>query len=207
MSSNDQYRSFRELARHEKEGRDYRWHLELRDSNIAIFAPHGGGIEPGTSELARALAGEDFSLYLFEALNEEASQRMHVTSTRWDEPNGLDLASRSQTIVTVHGCLGKHRKAWVGGLHQELRVRAIGALEQAGIPAADDNSHHSGCHPDNICNRGLSGMGLQLELTEGLRRSMFAGFQREQRQYRSELFNLFVAALRSVLLTVEKEAV
>jgi phage replication-related protein YjqB (UPF0714/DUF867 family) len=50
-------------------------------------------------------------------------------------------------------------------------------------------------------------MGLQLELTEGLRRSMFAGFQREQRQYRSELFNLFVAALRSVLLTVEKEAV
>src|SRR5690349_21546175 len=55
--SPDAYASFRDLARAERE--HDAWHVESRVgvSAIAVVAPPGGGIEPGTSELARAIAG------------------------------------------------------------------------------------------------------------------------------------------------------
>jgi phage replication-related protein YjqB (UPF0714/DUF867 family) len=53
---------------------------------VAVIAPHGGGIEPGTSELATAIAGDDFSLYLFEGLKSAGNGELHITSTNFDEP-------------------------------------------------------------------------------------------------------------------------
>ena len=54
---------------------------------MAVVAPHGGGIERATSAIARAIAGGDHNLYLFEgrlpSLNYE---RLHLTSHRYDEP-------------------------------------------------------------------------------------------------------------------------
>ena len=40
----------------------------IKEANIVIIAPHGGGIEPGTSELAIAIAGEELSFAVFEGL-------------------------------------------------------------------------------------------------------------------------------------------
>ena len=59
----DQYASFAELAKVAKVNQDFRVRILQRASATAIIVPHGGGIEPGTSEIAEGIAGEDFSFY------------------------------------------------------------------------------------------------------------------------------------------------
>lgn len=54
----DRYNSFSALREHEIEGFGYRIHLEDRSSHVAVIAPHGGFIEPATSEIALAIADE-----------------------------------------------------------------------------------------------------------------------------------------------------
>ena len=80
------------VAAEQVEGRDYRVTAVRRGSGIAVIAPHGGRIERGTSEVARAIAGEDLDLYLFEgclpSLNFET---LHLTSRHFDEPRALGL--------------------------------------------------------------------------------------------------------------------
>ena len=199
MNIHDKYRSLSELSASEVEGRDYRRIVVPRLSSFVITAPHGGGIEPGTSEIASAIAGYDFSLYCFEGLKEDASFSLHITSTRMDEPQGLHLISKTETAVTIHGVKGAQAIVWVGGRHLELRRKVIENLRQAGFQAREDRSDHSGSHPVNICNRCKSGKGLQLEISTGLRREMFAGFRRLERQSRTSVFRRFVLSLRQVL--------
>ena len=59
-------RSFEEiLQRNFVQGRDFR--IAFGDSNIdkcLLAAPHGGGIEPGTSEIMRAVAEQELSVVL-----------------------------------------------------------------------------------------------------------------------------------------------
>lgn len=197
--SPDRYRSYAELAAGEVEGIDFRVEVLDRGTPVAIFAPHAGGIEPGASELARALAGDDLTLYLFEGLKMD-SRHLHLTSVRFDEPRALALANSVETILSVHGCREAEPVVYVGGL-DKLRIasliRAFGAHE---IPAVPDNSHHSGTRPANLCNRGLSGAGVQLEISEGLRRLMFKDLTRRGRQTVTPWFHRCVAAARSVLV-------
>ena len=68
----DRYRRFADLAANECLGVDYRIRVEDRGTPFVILAPHGGWIEPGTSEIAEALAGTDLSFYAFEALKNGA---------------------------------------------------------------------------------------------------------------------------------------
>lgn len=178
MSRRDQYRGFAELANSERERHDYRRRLEDRGSGIVIVALHGGGIEPGTSEIAQALAGEEFSLYCFEGIRRGRNDRLHITSTRFDEPMCIRLVEQSDTVVAVHGLVGANEKVCIGGLDDDLRVQVVAALERAGFKAEEDNTGHSGSYGGNVCNRGASGRGLQLEVSEGLRRAMFRKLNR-----------------------------
>ena len=57
----DTYRNFVELNRKEVADRDFRVRLRRNKSDTVIIAPHGGGIEQGTSEIAEAIAAEDHS--------------------------------------------------------------------------------------------------------------------------------------------------
>lgn len=77
----DKYRNFSELARAETEGKDYRIIARLTDCPILIAAPHGGGIEPYTSELASEIAGSDLSFYSFEGIKETGNSKLHITTT------------------------------------------------------------------------------------------------------------------------------
>lgn len=65
---NDWYECFSQLERKEREGIDFRRLAVDRASAIAVVAPHGGEIEPHTSIIARTIAGQTLSLYLFEGL-------------------------------------------------------------------------------------------------------------------------------------------
>ena len=55
----DQYSSFKQLFEQEKPGIDYHIAVEDRGTDVLIMAPHGGRIEPGTSEIACDIAGGD----------------------------------------------------------------------------------------------------------------------------------------------------
>ncbi|EHS52160.1 protein of unknown function DUF867, partial [Rhizobium sp. PDO1-076] len=92
------YPSFSELSAREIENVDYQISVVNRDSMVAVIAPHGGHIEPGTSELAQAIAGEDLSMYIFSGLRPGRHHReLHITSTNFDEKRCLDLLSHTHT--------------------------------------------------------------------------------------------------------------
>jgi len=196
---NDLYRNFAELELNEVEEKDYRRVVIPRGSNIAILAPHGGGIEAGTSEIAKALAEETFSLYCFEGLKLRGNQQLHITSARFDEPMCLELLRGALWTVAIHGCAGKSQFVHVGGMEQSLCARILSGLNQAGFSARPDGSKHSGNHPNNICNRGRLGAGAQLEISEGLRRAMFAGLKHYEREKPTNTFWEFVVILRDTL--------
>ena len=135
----DKYKNFEELAANEQEGSDFQVRFRTRRGPMAVIAPHGGGIEPGTSELADAIANADLSFYAFEGIKKAANRVLHITSGRFDDKN-------------------------------------------------------------NICNRGQSGKGVQLELSHGLRALLFRTLDKSGRQHPTEQFGRFVNAVRRGIL-------
>jgi phage replication-related protein YjqB (UPF0714/DUF867 family) len=96
----DRYKNFLELATKETQSIDFRVRLQQRTGKAVVLAPHGGGIEPGTSEIAEAIAGADLSFYAFEGIKPADNRILHITSTRFDEPQGKVLAEASPSFVT-----------------------------------------------------------------------------------------------------------
>ena len=104
---NDKYSCFEELARSEIEGKHYQISsLDLCVSSCVIVAPHGGTIEPGSAEIARAVAADKFSWYLFESkrIYDDNYVSLHITSHRFNEPVCMKLIERNDWVVTIHGC-------------------------------------------------------------------------------------------------------
>ena len=169
----DRYSCFAELAAQETLGVDYRIRILRRDSPVAIVAPHGGRIEPGTSEIASLIAGEDFSLYCFESL--VRGRNLHIASARFDEPRALALVGVAEIVATIHGRADGDdaRTIWMGGLHAPLRDSIAAALACEGFSTSTDHNMQ-GRHPQNICNRGRRGAGVQIELPRSMRNAFHA---------------------------------
>lgn len=53
-----------------------------RRSDVAVVAPHGGLIEPGTSEITWALARSTCSAHSFDGRKARRNGDLHITSTR-----------------------------------------------------------------------------------------------------------------------------
>jgi phage replication-related protein YjqB (UPF0714/DUF867 family) len=160
----DQYQSFAALAEDAPDGSWRVVHRHVPQSDVLIVAPHGGGIEPGTSGLATMIAAEEYNLYCFEGLKKSDNRDLHVTSHRFDDPRALSLAARSAIVVGIHGCKGANA-IFVGGLDTRLVAFLTDALLAAGFPARSQGHDFPAVHPQNICNRGSRGAGAQLELT------------------------------------------
>jgi phage replication-related protein YjqB (UPF0714/DUF867 family) len=198
----DKYANFSELAKNEVAGVDYGILLRRESSSFAIVTPHGGGIEPGTSEIASATAGEDLSFYAFEGLKSKDNTELHITSTRFDEPLCLALLKQSEVVITIHGEHSEEDGAgvFIGGRDERLGRRIAVALRCAGFPVGKHkNPNLQGKEENNICNRGRSGKGVQLELSKNIREQMFSSLSRKGRQTTKPLFRRFFSALRSAL--------
>ncbi|MEY4548629.1 MAG: hypothetical protein RL685_4824 [Pseudomonadota bacterium] len=195
--STDRYADFAELARQERAGVDYRIRLSSASAAFAIVAPHGGGIEPGTSELAEAVAGERLSFYAFEGLKRSGNAALHVTSTRFDEPLGLALVARCDSVLTLHGEQGLDPAVEVhlGGLDEVVGARIGQALGERGFRVRRAVGLFAGREPENLCNRGRSGRGVQLELSRALRESAFESFSARGRTQRTTRFHDLVQAI------------
>ncbi|HXY57493.1 MAG TPA: poly-gamma-glutamate hydrolase family protein [Methylocystis sp.] len=185
----DRYSCFAELAAQERAGVDYRVRVVSRSSPVAIVAPHGGRIEPGTSEIADLLAGRDFSLYCFESLG--CGKNLHITSSRFDEPQALALVGAAEIVATVHGRAdgGDAAAIWLGGLHAPFRDALAARLERAGFATSTDH-HMQGRHPENICNKGRLRAGVQIELPRSMRNAFRSDAERR---------GAFVAACRAAI--------
>ncbi len=186
----DRYNSFAELKSKQPHGA---FSIETADrgSSITIMAIHGGKIEPGTSSLAKRIAGDTFNYYSFSGHKRRHNWDLHITSTAFDEPAALALASRSAVVVTIHGCMGRGAIAYTGGDNVELRQLLEAELNRDGIKSQPHPVFHGrGNH--NICNQGQPG-GLQLELTPRLRLCPFAWRKR----------CVFIERVRRVLIESE----
>lgn len=189
----DRYSSFAGLAAGEKAEIDYRIRCEDRRSPFVVLAPHGGWIEPGTSEIATEIAGSDLSLYLFEGLIPNRPHGdLHIRSHLFDEPIGMKLVQGAETAVAIHGRAdnGAPHTIWLGGRDTALSRAIASALREAKFDVAVATGALAGHDRDNICNRGASGAGVQLELPRTLRDELKA----DQLGLRS-----FATAVRSAL--------
>ncbi len=194
----EKYSNFEELKKKEKEGQDYQIQYRQGRTGIAVIAPHGGGIEPGTSEIADRVAGEDHAFYSFEGWKRQGNFHLHITSRNFDEPVGIRVATQAKRIVTIHGCIAEEKVVYIGGKDASLKDRIRKALEEADFPVKE-NPRFMGTNPLNICNRGRFGMGVQLEISAPLRCSMFRDLTRPERKISTKHFSHFVGALRKGL--------
>jgi phage replication-related protein YjqB (UPF0714/DUF867 family) len=165
----DTYNNFKELKRNEKINEDYKISIFDVGSPITIIAPHGGDIEPKTSRIAAGIARDQFNYYCFEGIKPCNNRSLHITSHKFDEPQALKLLARSQTVVAVHACTDDRALVYPGGRNEKLMRAIVKALKAVGISVADRNLKYQGLNPHNICNRGASGKGAQLEISRGLR--------------------------------------
>ena len=165
----DTYNNFKKLMHHEKLNEDYKISIFDIGSPITIIAPHGGKIEPKTSTIAGSIARDKFNYYCFEGIKPDNNRRLHITSHNFDEPEALKLVARSQTVVAIHACTDVKALVYPGGRDEELIGAIAKELKTAGIMVANRHSKYQGLNPNNICNRGVSGRGAQLEISRGLR--------------------------------------
>lgn len=202
----DKYVNYDQLRHKETEGEDYQIYLRETDSDAAVIAPHGGGIEPGTLEIADAVAGAEHGFYAFEGIKRKGNSALHITSENFDEPSGLKLLRKSKAVLALHGCTGKEEVVCLGGRDEHLKARIKEQLEESGFMVRESaNPNLQGMRSLNICNRGQTKQGVQLELTHALRRKMFASLKRSGRKNKTELFQNFVSSLRVALSATESE--
>jgi phage replication-related protein YjqB (UPF0714/DUF867 family) len=167
------YRSFKELTECEVEGQDYRIRIDVRDPGVLIMAPHGGKIEPMTAEIAEAIAGMDYSFYCLEALKAHGNAILHIESHLFDEPRALQAVDQADVVITVHGQLDQRQEfVMTGGLHTRLCLEIERQLESDGFQTRSPTEGLMGTDPRNICNRGKSRRGAQLEVSRKVRDSL-----------------------------------
>lgn len=164
------------------------------------MAPHGGGIEPGTYEIADAVAGIEHSFYCFEGIKKSHNFRLHLTSTNFDEDRGVRIADSVQVVLAIHGMSDNEEVVYLGGLNTSLREKIRAMLAHAGFAVQESpRTALQGRNPANLCNRGASGAGVQLEISQKLRRKLFVPAENDGEKSKNRLFDDFVSALRKAL--------
>ncbi|WP_235921732.1 poly-gamma-glutamate hydrolase family protein [Lentzea tibetensis] len=195
-------------------------------TSTVVLAPHGGGIEFGTSELCLAIAGyhpgtrvpigQAHDYWMFEGLRSYANDVLHVTSSNCDDRLALQLVRGARFALGLHGCtplaagLPEQAKAvLVGGRDRAFRSMLLMRLRRAGFQAIDAADHPDlgGYDRTNIANRTATRRGAQLELTTPLRTAMFTAHSRSERRHSTNaVFWDFVVAVRTAISAREAVA-
>jgi phage replication-related protein YjqB (UPF0714/DUF867 family) len=193
-----------------------------------VLAPHGGGIELGTSELCLAVAGHHpanlpvtppaavtYDYWMFEGIREGGNADLHVTSTGCDDLVAVSLCAGALGALSLHGFKPENldpprspdeRVVFVGGCDDRLVELLTEALEDVDLPVKAAVAELDGDSVCNIVNRTMRGKGAQLELSEPLRDTMFGKNTRPARKHTTtEVFWTFVAACRDALDRFEAE--
>ncbi len=205
----DKYNSFNELNK--AKPNSFNIDMCMWEGDFLFFAPHAGGIEPGTSEICKWFNKAPYSFYVFEGIGDNCRE-LHITSTRFDEPKLIMLLSTKKHAVSFHGMTDySSRKInadiFLGGLNSELINITQQQLKTLEFNVSTNNelpaSMFSGNEPQNVTNRCAAGMGMQVEISEKLRREFFQGELKRKvgRSNTTALFEVFCNSINeSVLL-------
>jgi phage replication-related protein YjqB (UPF0714/DUF867 family) len=193
------YSCFEHLSAKESRGSDYEVSLRRGSSGIAVISIHGGAIEPGTSEVAEAIAGAEHTFYTLRGIKKAGNEDLHIPSTLFDEPEALETARRSETIISIHGCSEEEEVVYAGGIDFRLRECIEERLRQAGFKTSRGASGLMGLDKRNICNRCRRGMGVQLELGKGLRARMLGDLPYGAGPPFGGTFQEFIRAVRKAI--------
>lgn len=190
-----------------------------------VMAIHGGGIEPGCSEIALASAGyhpatltqatdgqglHDF--WIFEGLlpKSKGNAALHVTASHYNEPIATELVQNARRCISLHGCSDTQARVsdtdprgiiQLGGRDLALRDIVLEELTAAGISAElTTNDDLKGEEIDNIGNKTQLGGCVQLEMGTSYRASLFGINTRPKRKNTTNAqFWLLAGALRRAL--------
>lgn len=112
----DTYANWAALSAVEVEGTDYRIEVRRTPSRLSHIAIHGGGIEPGSSEVADAVASASRQQYYGMISTKPAGQNatLHITSTHFDEPRCVALQSSVKQTLSYHGLGGTDEVTHLG---------------------------------------------------------------------------------------------
>lgn len=200
----DTYKNYEELKYNELIGYTYRIEAHLQSPVYAVIAPHGGGIEVGTSELARAVAKDEHTLYLFEGLKPSDNATLHITSTNFDEPIARMIMPEHEYGVSLHGMKGDDPLTLVGGSNRTMVTEMVYSLNEWGfsvqVAEVHLNAPFAGTDPANIVNIASHG-GVQLEISTAQRKAFFEGgdWSRANRGNTTQAFVDYVKAIREIL--------
>lgn len=167
-----EYHGYAELLQHHTEGHDFDVEYVDRRSPLLVMAPHGGKIEPYTDVIAATIAGDDLSLYAFKGKLPRNNRVLHLTSHLFDEPRALAATMSADTVLAVHGAAGQEAWTMVGGLDTHLLAEIVSNLTNACFHVRPCPQRLSASMARNICNRGSSGAGVQLEISEAQRENL-----------------------------------
>jgi phage replication-related protein YjqB (UPF0714/DUF867 family) len=199
----DTYTKFADLK--SQQPNDFEIEQEKRKSNFLIFTPHGGGIEQGTSEICKQIAGETHSYYLFEGRGNNC-KKLHITSANFDEPNLISMLPKHKYAISVHGMTNRIKKdvsadVYLGGLNKEFIEVTTKILNKHGFVTTNNSirPHRtlSGINKNNVTNKCLSGIGMQIELSDDLRATFFKSNHKlkKNRNLTTEQFDKFCDAI------------
>ena len=162
--------SFNDIAKYEC--RDFsieqRFGVEL---DTVVLAIHGGPIERYTDLIASCIAGKEFSYYaLIGKMSDDNKRYLHIASGKFDEPRAMEMVKAAKRVISIHG-EGNTKEEYVmlGGLDCELKCSITKALEEEKFTIKDPPKYLKATGNKNICNRGRSRAGLQLEISKKLR--------------------------------------
>jgi len=200
-ASPDYYDSYGDLKENEVLNEDYEMDYEERDSDISVLAIHGGGIEPGTSEVAKGLADRlDLSYYLFNGIKRADNMILHITSKNFDEPIARSMAQNSFTTLSIHGYHDDQEPRpmiYIGGRNENYMEIIEDSLKQRGFQVEIAPYKIGGRNENNIANDNQLNAGVQLELTAELRKSLFENhdWSRANRQNTTEVYDQLIEGL------------
>lgn len=171
----DLYASYTALAAAQTEGVDYeRRTVPVTGATWDAIAIHGGGIEPGSGEMARYVATGRMNHYEFAGIKAVNNSDLHVTSTNFDEPIATAQVLASKRTLSFHGFTGDGTPVTaLGGLDTATVTRVQAALTAAGFTVTTAPQEINGNDPANIANKNSISAGVQIEMSNALRASFF----------------------------------
>ena len=177
VKSTDHYRSMTDLLNDTQEGKDWTKESTNRNSNVLIFAPHGGNIEKGTTELAKAISNKgNYDYYAFNGARNKNNSQLHVTSTNYNDSDLINRNYNKDISISVHGTGQSQGKntVLIGGRDEKLIQIISKELSTFKFNVKRSVGYLAGIETNNIVNFNKRGEGIQLELTPDLRKSFFS---------------------------------
>ena len=96
---------------------------------LGLMAIHGGGIEPGTEEIARFVARHSgASLYVYAGRRSRGNLSLHRASHNGrieERPLVMQFLKHVKAAISIHGHGRGQNRAYVGGLHDSMVQRFV----------------------------------------------------------------------------------